>query len=129
MKLTKSQLKQIIKEELEEQEREPWLPNTTPETSALVSQLGKDIDWDVGAAMAIAVGILEDTNAHEMAQAVNSLLLKMEGRSSLEEGSEEQKKSTKEWGSKSRKKDDKYRAKSKKETGEMEKAERGKRYQ
>jgi len=80
MKITKSQLKEIIKEELEsggEQEREEWLPRDYPELNSLISQAGKDIEWDVGKAMAFAVALLEDVNAHDMAKQVNSLLLKM----------------------------------------------------
>ena len=107
MKITKSQLQKIIKEELLKEAgglpgrqlgrtmgdldadaktretdflntaREEWLPDSIGEHSDLVSQAGQAIGWDIGLAMAFAVAILEDVNAHDMAKKVNSLLLTM----------------------------------------------------
>ena len=80
MKITKAQIKKIIKEELKEvRSAAPgaWLPNDLGELAPLVNKVGKQLDWDVGMAMAFAVAILEDVNAHEMAAEVNQLLLRM----------------------------------------------------
>ena len=76
MKITKSELQKIIKEAVQE-EREPWLANDLNDRHELVANVSKEINYDVGMAMAFAVAILEDVNAHKMAAEVNKLLLKM----------------------------------------------------
>ena len=55
-----------------------WLPKDLKNRS-LVSQVGKQIKWDVGEAYSFVVALLEDVNAHSEAKAVNDLLVKMMG--------------------------------------------------
>ena len=62
----------------EREDRQLWLPNTLNDAqNNVVSKVSKVLDYDVGLAMAFAVAILEDTNAHQMAAEGNKLLLKM----------------------------------------------------
>jgi hypothetical protein len=59
-------------------DRDIWLPNTlSDQLDNVVSKVSKVMNYDVGMAMAFAVSILEDNNAHKMAAEVNKLLLKM----------------------------------------------------
>ena len=73
MKITKQQLRKIIKEELLK-EAEDWLPNDAQYPRELLSNVSKSIDWDVGQAFAFVVDLLEDVNAHDEAKQVNDLL-------------------------------------------------------
>ena len=73
MKITKTQLRKIIKEELLK-EAEGWLPNEASYPRELLSNVSKSIDWDVGQAFAFVVDLLEDVNAHDEAKQVNDLL-------------------------------------------------------
>ena len=58
--------------------RDIWLPNTlSDQLDNIVSKVSRVMNYDVGMAMAFAVSILEDNNAHKMAAEVNKLLLKM----------------------------------------------------
>ena len=74
MKITKTQLRKIIKEELLK-EAEGWFPNEARYPRELLSNVSKAIDWDVGQAFAFVVDLLEDVNAHDEAKQVNDLLL------------------------------------------------------
>ena len=59
-------------------DRDIWLPNTlSDQLDNVVSKVSKVMNYDVFRAMAFAVSILEDNNAHKMAAEVNKLLLKM----------------------------------------------------
>ena len=73
MKLTKSQLRKIIKEELL-REAEGWFPNEASYPRELLSNVSKAIDWDIIQAFAFVVDLLEDVNAHDEAKQVNDLL-------------------------------------------------------
>jgi hypothetical protein len=73
MKITKTQLRKIIKEELLK-EAEGWFPNEARYPRELLSNVSKAIDWDVGQAFAFVVALLEDVNAHDEAKQVNDLL-------------------------------------------------------
>ena len=73
MKITKTQLRKIIKEELLK-EAGDWLPNDAQYPRELLSNVSKAIDWDVGQAFAFVVDLLEDVNAHDEAKQVNDLL-------------------------------------------------------
>jgi hypothetical protein len=73
MKITKSQLRKIIKEELLKEST--WLANDAQYPRELLSNVSQAIDWDVGQAFAFVVDLLEDVNAHDEAKQVNDLLL------------------------------------------------------
>ena len=73
MKITKSQLRKIIKEELLK-EAEGWFPNEGRYPRELLSNVSKAIDWDITQAFAFVVDLLEDVNAHDEAKQVNDLL-------------------------------------------------------
>jgi hypothetical protein len=73
MKITKTQLRKMIKEELLK-EAEGWFPNEARYPRELLSNVSKAIDWDVGQAFAFVVALLEDVNAHAEAKQVNDLL-------------------------------------------------------
>ena len=74
MKITKAQLRKIIKEELLK-EAEGWFPNEARYPRELLSNVSKSIDWDIIQAFAFVVDLLEDVNAHDEAKQVNDLLL------------------------------------------------------
>ena len=74
MKITKTQLRKIIKEELLKESGD-WLANDAQYPRELLSNVSKAIDWDVGQAFAFVVDLLEDVNAHDEAKQVNDLLL------------------------------------------------------
>ena len=73
MKITKTQLRKIIKEELLK-EAEGWFPNEGRYPRELLSNVSKAIDWDITQAFAFVVDLLEDVNAHDEAKQVNDLL-------------------------------------------------------
>ena len=73
MKITKTQLRKIIKEELLK-EAEGWFPNEASYPRELLSNVSKSIDWDIIQAFAFVVDLLEDVNAHDEAKQVNDLL-------------------------------------------------------
>ena len=77
MKITKTQLRKIIKEELLK-EAEGWFPNEASYARELLSIVSKSIDWDVVQAFAFVVDLLEDVNAHAEAKQVNDLLKYLE---------------------------------------------------
>ena len=73
MKITKTQLRKMIKEELLK-EAEGWFPNEARYPRELLSNVSKSIDWDITQAFAFVVDLLEDVNAHDEAKRVNDLL-------------------------------------------------------
>ena len=73
MKITKTQLRKMIKEELLK-EAEGWFPNEASYPRELLSNVSKSIDWDITQAFAFVVDLLEDVNAHDEAKQVNALL-------------------------------------------------------
>jgi hypothetical protein len=76
MKITKTQLRKIIKEELLKEST--WLANDAQYPRELLSNVSKAIDWDVGQAFAFVVDLLEDVNAHDVAELVNRVILQRE---------------------------------------------------
>jgi len=76
LKITKTQLRKIIKEELLKEVY--WLPNDAQYPRQLLSNVSKSIDWDVGQAFAFVVDLLEDVNAHDVAEQVNKLIMQRE---------------------------------------------------
>jgi len=77
MKLTKTKLKEIIKEELHQLD-EGWLPSEFKKDlpKGLVSKVSKSLGWDINLTFAFVVDLLENVNAHSEARKVNDLLSK-----------------------------------------------------
>lgn len=82
---TSDQVVEAIPEEMKEEpkkeatvEESKWLPRSlSADAVDLVSSVSKRLDYDVNAAMAFCVALLEDVNAHPEAAKVNEILSAM----------------------------------------------------
>jgi hypothetical protein len=56
---------------------EEWMPNNlNPKLNREVSKISKMVDYDIAAAAAFAVSLLEDVNFHEAAKVLNDYAVK-----------------------------------------------------